>query len=57
MCSDTQRNVQAVERMLEAAKEHTEPVSAKPSVGEQNGLPLTEIREDLDEEGNILCAY
>ena len=55
MCSDTQKNVQAIQRMLEAAEDNAKKSIPGSDVQEHDTYPLTEIREDLDEEGNIIC--
>ena len=54
--SDTQKNVQTVQRMLEAAEARVNRTAIKPETEEQDAYPLTEIREDLDEDGNIICS-
>lgn len=32
-------------------------VISRPDVHNEGGLPLTEIREELDEVGNVICMY
>lgn len=31
--------------------------SSRPEIRDEKELPITEIREELDEEGNIICRY
>ena len=42
--------------MLDAEEKDTERIAVEPEADEQDEYPLTEIREDLDEEGNIICS-
>ena len=42
--------------MLEAAEARVNRTAIKPETEEQDAYPLTEIREDLDEDGNIICS-
>ena len=32
-------------------------VLKKPEILNEEGLPLTEIREELDEDGNVICKW
>ena len=43
--------------MLGAAEEKyaASQVIGQPEAGNEEGLPLTEILEELDEEGNVIC--
>lgn len=53
-----QENVKSAALLLNAAEEKlvASTVISRPGVHNE-GLPLTEIREELDEEGNVLCVY
>ena len=50
-------NVQTVEKRLNIAEEKLAAVNVviQPDARNEDGLPVTEIREELDEEGNVLC--
>ena len=50
-------NVKTVEKRLSLAEEKLAAVNVviQPDVRNENGLPVMEIREELDEEGNVLC--
>ena len=52
-----QENVKAISRRLETANEKflAATVISQPEVRDEEGLPLTEIREELDEDGNVTC--
>ncbi|KAL3427473.1 hypothetical protein PVAG01_00982 [Phlyctema vagabunda] len=53
-----QQNIKTVEKQLEAA-EHKLAVAtviSTPEVRNEEGLPLTEIIEDLDEDGNVIAS-
>ncbi|KAI9794239.1 MAG: hypothetical protein M1816_006165 [Peltula sp. TS41687] len=53
------QNVQTVDKQLQAAMMKLDSMSAAQKTvdeGDQTELPLTEIREDLDEEGNVILA-
>ncbi len=54
-----QQNVKTVASLLIAAEEKlvASTVLSRPGIQNEEGLPLTEIREELDEEGNVICAY
>lgn len=53
-----QENVKTISRRLEAANEKflAATVISQPEVRNEEGLPLTEIREELDEDGNVICT-
>ena len=52
-----QENVKSMEKQLNLANEKlmTATVLAKPEIQNDEGLPLIEIVEELDDDGNILC--
>jgi unconventional prefoldin RPB5 interactor 1 len=52
------RNVKALEQQLEAAENKLAQATiiSTPEVRNEEGLPLTEIIEELDEEGNVLSG-
>ncbi|MCJ1354811.1 MAG: hypothetical protein MMC33_004801 [Icmadophila ericetorum] len=53
-----QENVKAISRRLETANEKflAATVISQPEVRDEEGLPLTEIREELDEDGNVTSS-
>jgi unconventional prefoldin RPB5 interactor 1 len=55
---DVQQNVKTVSSLLQAAEEKyaASQVLIQPEVRNEEGLPLTEIHEELDEEGNVICT-
>lgn len=55
--SDVQQNVKTVSSLLDTAQEKyaATQVLSKPEARNEEGLPLTEIHEELDEEGNVIC--
>ena len=59
MLVDVQRNVKTVESLIVTAEEKLNSllVIRQPEVRNDEGLPLTEIREELDEDGNVICIY
>ena len=54
-----QKNVTAVARLSDNAKEKAaaSSVLSRPEILSEEGLPVTEIREELDEEGNVICWF
>ena len=52
-----QENVKAIERQLNLADEMliAATVLFEPEVRIEKGLPLIEILEELDDDGNVLC--
>lgn len=55
-----QQNVKAALSLLDSAQEELarfKILSGSDGVRRDEGLPLTEILEELDEEGNIVCKY
>ena len=56
---DVQKNVEAVTKQLEDAgqKLSLSLHISRPETRDEEGLPLTEIREELDEEGNVICGW
>ena len=54
---DVQENVKAAQKRHCTAEEKLAAfnVVILPEGRDEDGLPLTEIREELDEEGNVLC--
>lgn len=55
---DVQRNVKSLSSMLQAAEEKyaASQVLSQPEVRNEEGLPFTEILEQLDEEDNVICT-
>ncbi|KZF26150.1 hypothetical protein L228DRAFT_235257 [Xylona heveae TC161] len=53
-----QQNVKSVEKQLHTAEEKVDAVMVlyQPEVMNEDGLPVTEIREELDEEGNVISS-
>lgn len=53
------QNVQAVAKQLEAAENKlaVATIISTPDVRNEDGLPLTEIMEELDEEGNVISSH
>ncbi|KAJ9640453.1 hypothetical protein H2201_002496 [Coniosporium apollinis] len=53
-----QQNVKTVQKQLNAAEEKLGQVLvvSQPEMTDESGLPLAEIREELDEEGNIISS-
>lgn len=53
-----QQNVRTVQKQLDAAEHRLDQVLvvSQPEMTDENGLPLAEIREELDEEGNIISS-
>ena len=57
-----QKNISTVQRMLQASLENlagaasVEPDDDRGHDGQGND-PVMDIREELDEEGNIICQY
>lgn len=50
-------NIKAVSRRIEVAEEQLSILKAQsqPMLHSAEGLPITEILEELDEEGNVVC--
>ena len=55
--SDVRQNIRTISSLLSTAqgKCAATTVLSKPNVRNEESLPLTEIHEELDEEGNIIC--
>ena len=55
---DVQKNVDSVSSMLRTAEEKyaASQVLIEPEIRNEEGLPLTEIIEELDAEGNVICG-
>ncbi len=55
---DVQQNVKSVSSLLQAAEEKyaARQVLSQPEVRNEEGLPFTEILEQLDEEDNVICT-
>ena len=55
--SDVQQNIKTVSSQLATAEEKhaATQVLIQPEVRNEEGLPLTEILEELDAEGNVIC--
>lgn len=56
---DVQENVKTVNKRLLLAVDQLSAadVFIQPKVLTENGLPITEIMEELDEDGNVVCPY
>lgn len=53
---DVQTNVNSVKSLLQDAEtKAAASVAISQEVYNDEGLPLVEIREDLDDEGNVIC--
>lgn len=54
---DVFENVNTVSKRLKKAEEQLSALKAKgqPMLHNTEGLPITEILEELDEEGNVIC--
>ncbi len=54
-----EQNVRTVHKQIEAAENRlaAATVISSPNVRNEEGLPLTEIVEDLDEEGNVVSSH
>jgi len=57
LVGDVQENVRSVDKQLVLAEQKlaTSEVITQPEARDEDGLPLTEIWEELDDEGNIIC--
>ena len=55
---DVFENVNTVSKRLEKAEEQLSALQARGQLMLHNaeGLPITEILEELDEEGNVICT-
>ena len=54
-----QKNVQTLEAQLDSAEKKlslSEHLS-RPDIRDEEGLPVTDIREELDDEGNVICEW
>jgi len=54
---DVQKNVETLKKQLEAARIKFDNVQivSDTSTRNEEGLPVTDIYEELDEEGNVIC--
>ena len=54
---DVHENIKTIEKRLSLAGGElaASNVVVPPDVRNEEGLPVTEIREELDDEGNVLC--
>ena len=54
-----QQNIRTISSLLNTAQEKyaAAQVLCQPESRNEEGLPLTEIHEELDEEGNVICRY
>ncbi|KAK2063223.1 hypothetical protein LY76DRAFT_535422 [Colletotrichum caudatum] len=52
------KNIETLEKQLESAKQKhaAATVVSNPDVRDEDGLPITEIIEELDEEGNVVAS-
>lgn len=57
--ADVQKNINTIGASLRNAEEKAAAslVLGQPDVRNEDGLPLTEIREELDEQGNVICTF
>lgn len=57
LAGDVQENVRSVDKQMVLAQQKlaVSEVVTRPEARDEDGLPLTEIREELDDEGNIIC--
>ena len=55
--SDVHENVKTVKKRLQVAEDQLSSVDVviNPEARHEEGLPLTEIAEELDDDGNVLC--
>lgn len=54
---DVQKNINTIGAALRnAEKAAASLVFGQPDIQNEDGLPLAEIREELDEEGNVICT-
>ena len=58
MMDYVEQNVRTVQKQIEAAEERLAAASviSTPEVRNEEGLPMTEIWEELDEEGNVISS-
>ena len=58
LLGDVQGNVKLASKQLDFAEHKlaASEIVSRPDVRDEEGLPLTEIREKLDEEGNVICV-
>ena len=56
---DVQKNVKSLIKQLEAAEDRLKAIELviHPEERSEEGLPLTEINEELDEDGNVICQW
>ena len=56
---DVQQNIKTASSLLSVADEKyaASQVLIQPEVRNEEGLPLTEILEELDAEGNVICMH
>jgi hypothetical protein len=56
---DVQKNVETVEKQLHTTQDKLNSilVISKPDIRNEEGLPMMEIREELDDEGNVICKW
>lgn len=54
---DVQHNAQTIQKQLEMAEKKLSAALALliPSLAEEEDLPFTDIYEELDEDGNVIC--
>lgn len=55
--ADVHKNVETLQKQTDAAEEQLASVSfvIQPEATTEEGLPVTEIYEELDEDGNVIC--
>lgn len=57
LAGDVQENVRSIDKQLMLAEQQlvTSEARTRADARDEDGLPVTEIREELDDEGNIIC--
>ena len=52
------QNTKSIQKQLTESKKRVSdlPSVTLPDMEDESGLPLTEINEELDEDGNVICA-
>ena len=56
---DVQRNIKTIEGQLDSAEQKLDISDDidKSVLHDEGGLPITDIREELDDEGNVICKW
>lgn len=55
---DVRQNVRSLQKQFDAAeaKLASAKIISEPDTRTEEGLPVTDIFEELDEDGNVICA-